>query len=904
MSSNKKILVLFLIVLMMPIAALAQGFTLFSDTEPGDLCPGATGIYTEVVRNDGDDFLSLTISSSGSASSFSTTVPQGTTLYPGQSKTIYTYVTPRSSTTPGTYSLKIAANANGETQEIEHDILVRDCYAFILSALEQEKHICPAESDRFEFTITNNGEYTESYAIAVEGEYASSVILSTDVITVAPGDTDAIFAYATSMGTDLGEYDFTLKATSLNSGSVQTATSTLVVDPCYDFTISTQEDLVNICEHTVETIPITISNSGSTQNKFNLALDGPVWANIDKNSITLNPNTQERVNLILNPDYGVEGSFELEFGATPEKGEVTAYNFFNVNIKKCHGVALNVERSVDKICNSLENTYFVNVRNVGEFTKEYYFDIDGPDWATLDTTSASLAVGEERQLTLTINPPFDTPEATYLINVQATAKDSNKVASSDKIEVTTVTRDECYQALINIEDKDIEVYYDSSATVPVVIENKGTYTTTYDLSLAGTASNFVYLNPSVVTIDSGKSEIVYLYIAPSGQISNGEYSTTISASLGDSGILASEKVDITVTDSGFVPPEESPEEGASFFDRIISFFKNLFAPAETQEDDQVEDVIDDSVVDDLINDTETTDDNETEVEINETPEDNETIEINETEETEVNETEEAPVPSGDIFNLLLARGETKDFTLGEEAHTIELTEATDSNILITITSDPVVVNMGIGDVKKVDLDNDGYYDMKIIFTGFVGDQADITYEEINEEVPEGAGQIETEITGDTTSDIPDDTAEEGTGESFFGSFFSSLGSIFTGAGSSILAYKYHILGIIVLILLIYLFFKTGLNKKVVSFFEEEIEEEETPVLGEEIKLEKKEEPKKKEEKKVEKKTEKKEAKKPAKKTTKKKDVTEDTEDQIEIKGLDEESDKEDFIIEFDDEDEK
>lgn len=887
----------------MPIV-LAQDFTLFSDTEPGDLCPGATGIYTEVIRNDGSDFLSLTISSSGSASSFSTTVPQGTTLYPGQSKTIYTYVTPRSTTTPGTYTLKISANANGEAQEIEHEILVRDCYAFILSALEQEKHICPGESDRFEFTIINNGEYTESYALTAEGEYASKVILSTDVITVAPGDTDSIFAYATSTSDDLGEYDFTLKATSLNSDSVQTATSTLVVDPCYDFTISTEGDLVNICEHTQETIAITLSNQGSTQNKYNLDLDGPAWANIDKNSITLNPNTQERINLMLNPDYGIEGAFELEFSATPERGEVTAYNFFNVNIKKCHGVSIDVEKSVDKICNSLENTYSVNVRNVGEFTKEYYFDVDGPDWATLDATSASLAVGEEQQLTLTINPPFDTPEATYLINVQATAKDSNKVASSDKIEVTTVTKDECYQALINIEEKGIEVYYDSSATVPVVIENKGTYTTTYDLSLSGTASNFVYLNPSIVTIDAGKSEIVYLYIAPSGQISNGKYSTTISASLGDSGILASEKVDITVTDSGFIPPEESPEEGqTSFFDRIISFFRNLFAPSETQEEDQIEDIIDEGALDDLINDTETTDteDNleDLEDELNETIEDNETAEINET--IEDNETETI-TPIGDIFNLLLTKGELKDFTLNGEEHSIELTETTTTNILITITSDPVIVNMGIGDVKKVDIDNDGYYDMKIIFTGFVGDKADITYEEINEEVPEGAGQIETEITGDTTSDIPDEVSEE-TGESFFGSFFSSLGAIFTGAGSSIMDYKYHILGIIVIILIIMIIFKSGLNKKIVSFFEEEIEEEEALVLGEEKKTEKKEEPKKEEKKKVEKKTEKKETKKkPVAK--KKKETTEDTEDEIEIKGLDDESDKEDFIIEFDDEEDE
>jgi uncharacterized membrane protein len=167
MSGYKNVLSLTLFILLILPLAYAQNFDIYADSFPSELCPGSTGLFTDMLKNLDTEPLSFTISTSGTSSSFSTSVPQGFTLLPGQVKTIYTYVSPRSTTNTGTYSLNIKANSNGKTKDITHTAIVKDCYEYTLEALQTEKHVCPSDSETFEFKIQNNGEYTESYTLTV-----------------------------------------------------------------------------------------------------------------------------------------------------------------------------------------------------------------------------------------------------------------------------------------------------------------------------------------------------------------------------------------------------------------------------------------------------------------------------------------------------------------------------------------------------------------------------------------------------------------------------------------------------------------------------------------------------------------------------------------------------------------
>ena len=80
-------------------------------------------------------------------------------LKPGDKKTLYTYVTPRSTSNIGRYDLRLVITSDAETETIEHEVIVRDCYDYTIEAIDKELHVCPCEDTRFDF----EEKYSEVY---------------------------------------------------------------------------------------------------------------------------------------------------------------------------------------------------------------------------------------------------------------------------------------------------------------------------------------------------------------------------------------------------------------------------------------------------------------------------------------------------------------------------------------------------------------------------------------------------------------------------------------------------------------------------------------------------------------------------------------------------------------------
>ena len=996
MSDKKRVLIMILVVLAVVPFVFAQDFNLIIGQEPGRLCPGSTGLFTHVVENLDSSVTDYTVSTSGRASVFSTYVPQGFSLDPGERRTIFTYMTPRSTTSIGTYDLNLVVSSDGNSESVSHSLVVEDCFDYTLEALETLKHACPCDSEKFEFLLVNAGNYDETYDLTVQGVKAGSISLSDNVITVPAGGEKRIYAYIVASCDDkAGNYDFTITVDPRIGGSVKSVTSTLVIDPCYDFSIRTQKDLVTMCEHTIETNSIEITNDGSTANRYNLELDGPVWTKLERNTLDIPAGSTGTVSLAFSPDYGVEGNFMITFKAVTEKGQIAAVNEFDVNVRDCYSVFVNIERDFEKICNSLDNSYGVEIENIGEFGKDFIIEVFGPEWVELDDYSLNLGPGERSFVNLVISPTQDVVPSTYQIKVKVTAKDSDKITAEDSMDITTVTREECYQASIVPNKKDVLVYYDATATVPIVIENKGTYTATYDLGVSGTSSNFVYLNPAVVEVEAGKAELVYLYVAPSGQVGDGSYTATVSARLGDSVILATDTISIEVTESKIVAEEPiditgaapvEVEEGTSLFGRIRGFFRRLFAPgAEEEEPVEVPESVEE-ITEEV--GEEVSEEELTEEEVEEGPE--VVIEsepgvaavepgVVVEEEPIVVELEEIDLETAEADVHLASLDEEATLMINGEEHNVKVNELTEDSITIEINSDPIFATLNVGESKEIDLDGDGVNDLKVTFNGLVDGEADLTYEKIieveeepvEEEVPEeepveeplelpetvpetrtieiSAENYAYSITemqaniGDTvevvftsvdqdyslaieefgidktvlagrTSTFEFEADKEGTFD-----FYCSVpcgeegverrdmaGTLVIGAAEAteivedepvevtgevvaeteerdvptffewLVMNKFWVIIVIVIIILIIIGIKSNFHKKLVDFFEEEIEEEE--LEGMETKEEKpvekkKEEPK--EEKKLEKKPEKKEVKKEEKKLEKKEEKKEE-----------------------------
>jgi uncharacterized membrane protein len=833
MSSNfnkaTKIIFVILVFTIFIYSIYASDISVIQGSNSGAICPGTTNLITDVVNNNGNNELQFTITNSGSSSGFTTTTPPGFILAPGQSKTIYTYISPRTTTEVGKYTLNLNVQAGSNSEIISHSIDIKDCRSFSLVAKDSASSVCPADIQKYEFLLSNTGENTETFDLRTEGQIAPWATISETTITLARQESKSIFVYVNTPSDALGNYDFSLIATSRSNKKVQTAEVSLNVNSCFDYTLTTKKDSVSMCEKSQEIIPVQITNKGTVDNNYNLALDGPEWASLENNQVQVGKGESKSVNIILNPDYGVSGDFKVSFQSTTDKGKIESSNEFNINVKTCHGVDVQIEKNQDKICNSLSNTYNVLVKNTGEFQKDFKLDLIGPVWTTLSSDRISLNPEEERKLTLTINPGFDIGSGDYDITVRATGLDSSKVSSEAKLTITTISKEECYKPVIGIKDKELEVYYDSSATIPIVIENKGNEKATYDIGVSGTASSFVHLNPAVVTVEPNQAEIIYLYAAPNSETPNGDYSATVSVRLKDSTILASDVINLKVSQSKApieITQTQNSGEKKSLWQKIVDFFTSKNTSTPSQETNEVGNV---TVLDNSTTQNETTTTEEENLTGNQTV-------INQPTET-------TTLPTAKTIDLVTAKKQLVNqelnqkvvFTINNTEHTATLNNVSGDVVYLVIRSDPIYTNLSVGQSAYLDTDGNGVNDLKVTLMGFKADgRADILYENLllpavtqptTEETTEQTN--ETILTNETGNES--DIIEPVTTESPTTNFFS-------------LYAKYIIAGIIILILLVLVI---KYRKGIKEFFEEEIEEE-VPPKKEVPKEVKKEEPHKKE----------------------------------------------------------
>tara|TARA_Y100000034_G_scaffold133771_1_gene200247 strand:+ start:198 stop:1925 length:1728 start_codon:yes stop_codon:yes gene_type:complete len=83
-------------------------------------------------------------------------------------------------------------------------------------------------------------------------------------------------------------------------------------------------------------------------------------------------------------------------------------------------------------------------------------------------------------------------------------------------------------------------------------------------------------------------------------------------------------------------------------------------------------------------------------------------------------------------NFELKESKEVKFNLDEEVHTIKVDSVSDNSVSLTIQSNPIKVDLNIGEEKKFDLDNDGFYDIKIKLNNIIDGIPDLYVKKIHE----------------------------------------------------------------------------------------------------------------------------------------------------------------------------
>jgi len=561
--NNKLVIVLLAILIAIPISS---AFELNSNEITKNACNGNTLLFTANVFGTG----SFNVNLDGSASSWSTAVPNGFILN-NQGKTIYIYSTPNNNVAAGSYSLNLIVSSQQETKTIPFTINVENCHKLKISG-ETSKEICRGQITSFTYQLENLGNYKENYHLEIEGP--DFMTLSQELISLNQGEKKNFYAYASK---DSESASFTVSA--FNQYGTGEITSNLNVNSCYDFSVSTDRDLVNFCEHSTENVFITITNTGISQDSYNIQVKGPEWANLNQQTLSLNPQQSGSVNLVLSPDYNVKGNFDIEISASSKESIKT--RTIKAQVNKCHDIFLDIQEKEINLCNNVQIPLLV--KNTGSFEKEFRLETS-EQWASLDNYQVKLGAGEESFVNMILNVN-NIEKKSYDVYARALALDGSGLSIDDKIKVNALGEMQCHNTEIT-SDSSLKVTQGSSTTLPITIKNNGNEKLIYKISLTGEGSSFTQLNPSILELDPNSAEIIYMYSAPSVDIEPRDYNTDISVSYNNN-ILSSKSISINVKES-----ELNQKEYIPFLLRIFNFFSELFSgPVENVTETPIEEPI-------------------------------------------------------------------------------------------------------------------------------------------------------------------------------------------------------------------------------------------------------------------------------------------------------------------------
>jgi len=99
--------------------------------------------------------------------------------------------------------------------------------------------------------------------------------------------------------------------------------------------------------------------------------------------------------------------------------------------------------------------------------------------------------------------------------------------------------------------------------------------------------------------------------------------------------------------------------------------------------------------------------------------------------------------------------------VNDKIHSVGVISISGTSATIEIASDPVIVKLDVGEDAKVDVEDDGVYDLYIKLNGITGSVANLSIMKISENVPEGASSVET--TGEDVTDQSPGAGEDDSG---------------------------------------------------------------------------------------------------------------------------------------------
>lgn len=709
-------------------------------------------------------------------------IKSGFSLEPGQTADINPFLISYipSNTLPGNYEIDVvikSARGDIETKTVYVEILA--CHAVSLSVTDDTRIVCEEDviKETYQLVFKNTGKYDEVLDLSTTEGWAG---LSTETLRIKAGETKNVDLVLIPTEGLSGIQNVGVKATSQTSYVDVSETVFLDIQSCFGATVTIDPSSKNICQGESTTYQLILRNTGKDDT---FTLSAPSWIDLTTASVFLTEGEEARVDLTVTPtSMGVQ-TFEV----TVDSSHINIFASGVVNSEECRAVTVFLFPDEKTTCSGTTVDYTISVKNTGRIADKFditttvgtpevssvelgpgesrnigFFvdtkDLSGDVLIGVKAKSTNTVISDQASSLLTLENCYTAElnfvqdvqevcpffEASYMVVIKNTGKNSDTYTlnvdkhsetftldsgqikqieipifanvdsgdfsitaelSSDFVSLTDTstlrvkTAEQCFSSeVVRASNGNIIVEEQKGLVVPIKVKNTGDQGNKFTITAEG--PDWTYLRPTILSLESQDQENVYLYLIPPIGTPSGEYQITVVA---DSPQTTSRLILMIDVISKTAPLETVPEETTGVV--IPDEEPIIVSPIETEV----------KLIDLIENDA---------------------------------QTEELGV---DELALLLIYG---------EEHTLTIESATEDSVQILIQSDPILLDIDAGTSKKIDLDNDGFYDLLITYNGYVDGKADVTYEKINESVEVMEEADEVMDANDTSIEEIDEVMEE------------------------------------------------------------------------------------------------------------------------------------------------
>lgn len=210
-------------------------------------------------------------------------------LEPGESETVKLSI----DTTGliGTYMVEIVASSDEISDRSTVTLVIEDCYSAELNITPESHTTCPLTRMDYTVVLKNTGKLNDIYMVKFEDV--------TQEITMGSGESQTFSfpAYAE----ESGAYVINVSARSEHvSVEVQSILIVKTAEQCFSLQLTGDETAV-VELYKAVALAINVRNTGENPDTYQLEVQGPAWAYLSPESISLEPGQEDDVYLYLSP---------------------------------------------------------------------------------------------------------------------------------------------------------------------------------------------------------------------------------------------------------------------------------------------------------------------------------------------------------------------------------------------------------------------------------------------------------------------------------------------------------------------------------------------------------------------------------------------------------------------------